>query len=144
MDELRALAPDALSLAMPSDPRLARACADILGKPDGEHRIGRLAHESGASVRTLTRLAQDELGCPLSTWRQQARILSSIPMLIAGKQVTVVAQAMGYETPSAFSAMFKRIMGVQPHLYRQSPEPDKLSRVEDDVGAVPQRLSGLR
>lgn len=144
MDELRALVPDALSLAMPSDPRLARACADILARPDGEHRIERLAHESGASVRTLTRLAQDELGCPLSTWRQQVRILSSIPMLIAGKPVTFVAQAMGYETPGAYSAMFKRMMGVQPHLYRQPPEPDQLPQVEDGDVTASRRLPDLR
>lgn len=143
MDELRALVPDALSLAMPSDPRLARACADILARPDDEHRIERLAQESGASVRTLTRLAQDELGCPLSTWRQQARILSSIPMLIAGKQVTSVAHSMGYETPGAYSAMFKRMMGVQPHLYRQSPGPNELPLAEDDAEAAPQHPSVL-
>lgn len=117
-DELRALTPDDLWLAMPSEPRLARICADILAQPGNLHPVDRLAQQGGVSVRTLRRLAQRELGCPLSTWRQQVRILSAIPMLIEGDPVIRVAQAMGYETPGAFSAMFKRIVGVQPHAYR--------------------------
>lgn len=119
IDELRALPPDDLWLAMPSDPRLARVCADILARPGSTHRIDHWAQQSGASVRTLRRLARTELGCPLSTWRQQARILSAIPRLIAGEPVILIAQAMGYETPGAFAAMFRRITGVQPHAYRQ-------------------------
>lgn len=118
LDELVDVEPEGLSLLMPSDPRLARVCAGILARPGDEHRIDRLARQGGASARTLGRLARDELGCPLSTWRQQARVLSAVPMLIAGQQVTRVAQALGYGTPGAFAAVFKRIMGVSPRAYR--------------------------
>lgn len=120
IDELSVLSPDNLSLAMPSDQRLARACADILERPGDEHRIDELARLCGASVRTLARLADNELGCPLSTWRQHARVLASIPMLISQKSIIQISQGLGYETPSAFSAMFKKIIGTTPSAYRHA------------------------
>ncbi len=120
VDELANLDPDGISLSMPSDPRLARACAGILAKPGEEHRIEELARHAGASVRSLGRLALHELGCPLSTWRQQARILSAVPMLIAGESVTGTARSLGYETAGAFAAMFKRFVGMSPREYRMS------------------------
>jgi AraC-like DNA-binding protein len=120
IDELADLDPEGISLSMPSDPRLARVCARILARPGEEHRIDELARHAGASVRTLGRLARHELGCPLSTWRQQSRILSAVPMLIAGESVTGTARSMGYETTGAFAAMFRRFVGMSPHAYRTS------------------------
>lgn len=118
IDELADLDPEGTSLAIPSDARLAQVCARILARPGELDRIEDLARQGGASVRTLGRLAQHELGCSLSTWRQQARILSAVPMLSAGVPVTQVAQSLGYATPGAFAAMFKRTMGVPPRAYR--------------------------
>lgn len=117
-DEIADLDPEGRCLAIPSDPRLARVCARILTQPGDTHRIEDLARQAGASVRTLGRLARHELGCSLSTWRQEARMLSAVPMLIAGVPVTRVAQFSGYATPAAFAATFKRLMGVSPRAYR--------------------------
>ncbi|MBB4199972.1 AraC-like DNA-binding protein [Rhodoblastus sphagnicola] len=116
-DELDAAPIDSLSLALPKDARLARACADILDTPGGDDSLAALARSSGASTRTLARLAHEEFGCALSVWRQQARILAAAPMLIAGESVIRTSQALGYETPGAFSAMFKRIVGVTPRAF---------------------------
>jgi AraC-like DNA-binding protein len=121
VDELADLHPDGVSLAMPSDPRLVRVCAGILARPGEEHRVVDAARQAGASIRTIGRLALDELGCPISTWRQQARVLTAVPMLIAGEPVTRVAQALGYETSGAFATMFRRIMGVPPRDYQRIP-----------------------
>ncbi|WP_171070293.1 AraC family transcriptional regulator [Methylobacterium terricola] len=120
VDELADLHPDGISLSMPSDPRLARVCASILAQPGEERRIDDFARQAGASVRTLGRLALHELGCPLSAWRQQARVLSAVPRLIAGEPVTRVAQSLGYETNGAFAAIFKRLIGVSPREYHKS------------------------
>ena len=113
LDELGDLPSDAVMLTMPSDSRLIRACEQILDSPSGAD-IEELARSSGASVRTLSRLARDELGCPLSVWRQQARIVAAVPKLIAGESVLSTALSLGYETPSAFTAMFKRLIGATP------------------------------
>jgi AraC-like DNA-binding protein len=114
LDELNELPIDALSLPLPKDARLARACAKILADPGGNDSFAKLALLSGASIRTLTRLAQEEFGCAPSVWRQQARILAAVPMLIAGDSIIQTSQALGYATPSAFAAMFKRFVGLAP------------------------------
>lgn len=118
LDELSHLTPDLLSLAMAADRRLASACAEILATPSINPGMKALSKQAGTSIRTLTRLAQSEFGCSLSIWRQQALILTAVPKLIAGEQVASIAETLGYETPSAFAAMFRRIMGVTPGNYR--------------------------
>ncbi|MBP5059557.1 AraC family ligand binding domain-containing protein [Pseudomonas chlororaphis] len=85
IDELEQLPANDLSLPMPLEPRLAKACSYILSDPGEDLGLTELAKRSGASVRTLSRLAHQELGCPLSVWRQQVRIFAAIPMLTAGE-----------------------------------------------------------
>ncbi|RCV90275.1 helix-turn-helix domain-containing protein [Billgrantia montanilacus] len=52
-----------------------------------------------------------------AAWRQQARLLAALPMLAAGRSVTVVSQEVGYESPSAFIAAFRRSLGASPGRY---------------------------
>ncbi|MNN97932.1 DNA-binding transcriptional regulator AraC [compost metagenome] len=53
----------------------------------------------------------------LTRWRQRLRVLLALPRLLAGESVTTVALSLGYDTPSAFIAVFKREMGVTPARY---------------------------
>jgi len=117
LDELAQLPADQLSLPMPADPRLERACLDILARPGTDGGMAALARTAGASVRTLARLAQEELGCSLSLWRCQARILTAVPLLIGGASVLETALTLGYDTPSAFAAAFKRLLGTTPRAF---------------------------
>lgn len=42
--------------------------------------------------------------------------------MAAGRSVTVVALDVGYDSPSAFTAMFRRALGVSPTRYfEQNP-----------------------
>ena len=50
-------------------------------------------------------------------WRQQLRLLHALRLLAAGQPVTNVALDVGYESPSAFIAMFKRALGKTPSCY---------------------------
>ncbi len=50
-------------------------------------------------------------------WRQQLRLLQAMQLLAAGRPVTAVALEVGYDSPSAFIAMFKRTLGTTPHRY---------------------------
>jgi AraC-like DNA-binding protein len=38
-------------------------------------------------------------------------------MLAAGEPITRIALDLGYESPSAFTAMFKRVLGAPPSQY---------------------------
>ena len=118
IDEVAALPHCALRLAMPTDPRLRRVCDAILADPGARRDMAALAGIAGASRRTLARLAEQDLAAPLSVWRQQARILAALPLLVNGGSVTEAAHALGYDSPSAFAALFRRVIGAAPATYR--------------------------
>ena len=69
------------------------------------------------SARTLYRRFLKETGITLARWKQQARLLESIRRLAAGDPVTTVALDLGYESPSAFSTMFRRALGIAPRAF---------------------------
>jgi AraC-like DNA-binding protein len=50
-------------------------------------------------------------------WRQQARLLDALARLAAGQPILTIALELGYNSPSAFSAMFKRAFGCTPRDY---------------------------
>ena len=54
----------------------------------------------------------------LALWRMQ---LAS-RLLHEGQHVVAVAQAMGYESESAFSRVFKKLMGVPPATWRRKAQ----------------------
>lgn len=56
-------------------------------------------------------------------WRQQARLLAALTRLAAKEPVTAVAFDLGYESMSAFIAMFRRATGTTPARYFQSVSP---------------------
>jgi AraC-like DNA-binding protein len=44
--------------------------------------------------------------------------MEALSMLTSGKPITSVAYNIGYESPSAFTAMFHRAFGVPPRQYQ--------------------------
>ena len=56
-------------------------------------------------------------------WRRQLRLLRALERLAAGEPVTTVALALGYDSTSAFIAMFRRNLGRTPGSYFRG-EPD--------------------
>jgi AraC-like DNA-binding protein len=50
-------------------------------------------------------------------WRQQLRILEALRRLGSKEPVTTVAMDLGYDSPSAFIAMFKKALGHTPGQY---------------------------
>ncbi|WP_295558509.1 AraC family transcriptional regulator [uncultured Stenotrophomonas sp.] len=116
-DEITASTPLPLALPQPQDRRLQRIAAALARTPHDTRSIEDWATRSGLSSRSLARRWQAETGMTLSQWRQRLRVLLSLPRLLAGEPVISVALSLGYETPSAFIAVFKREMGVTPARY---------------------------
>jgi len=117
LHEIMWAADQPFGLPMGRDPRLVRICSLILAEPGDGRGLAEWATEVGASSRTLARLFSAELGLSFGQWRQQARIFLALPRLAAGEAVTLVALDLGYETPAAFAAMFRRVMGCPPSRY---------------------------
>ncbi len=116
-DEIAASMPLPLALPQPRDRRLQKIAAALARAPEDGCSIEEWAASSGLSGRSLARHWLAETGMTLSQWRQRLRVLLSLPRLLSGEPVISVALSMGYETPSAFIAVFKREMGVTPARY---------------------------
>ncbi|VVE89988.1 AraC family transcriptional regulator [Pandoraea bronchicola] len=106
-----------LHLQVPRDARLRKIFDIYLSTPADTRSLQDWAVEVGASSRTLERRFMTEFGVPFREWRQQMRLLGALPLLGAGRPITQVALEVGYDTPSAFSTMFRRFMGVTPSEY---------------------------
>ena len=116
-DQIRALPVAPLALPMPKDRRLMRVAEALLADPADGRGLEGWARVVGASARTLARLFQRETAMSFRAWRQQLRLLRAMEMLAAGQSVTTVALDLGYESPSAFTAMFRRALGTTPKRY---------------------------
>lgn len=124
LEELR-VAPDLeLRLPMPRDARLLRLCRALLEDPGDGRKLPQLARLAGASPRSLARLFQAELGMSFTAWRQQARLLEALRRFGGGAPVTEVALDLGYATPSAFTYMFRRHLGVTPSRFGAGARAD--------------------
>ncbi len=109
-----------LSAPMPRDRRLRRVCDLIIAEPAHHGDLDDLARIAGMGRRTLTRSFRAETGMALAMWRQQVRLMAALSMLGEGKSVTAIAYDVGYESPSSFTAMFHRVLGVPPSHYAKT------------------------
>ena len=119
LDELHALPVLPLYLPQPADERLRRICSRIAEQPDDTSTLADWSVTLGVDVKTIQRLFSRETGMTFGQWRQQARLLQALEQLARGEKVVDVALAQGYDSPSAFAAMFKRQFGQTPSAFFQ-------------------------
>ncbi|MGR3937515.1 helix-turn-helix domain-containing protein [Streptomyces sp. BRA346] len=126
LDLLRPLPATPIEVPDPTDDRV-RAVADALLARPGDHRsLEAHARAVGVSRRTLSRLFVQDTGMNFDRWRTHVRLRASLPLLAEGQPVSRVAHTVGYATPSAFLAAFRRTVGTSPGRYlkgdTQEPE----------------------
>lgn len=117
LDQLKTLPATPLTLPTPRDPRAVRATKLVEANPGERWSVAHIANRVGASKRTIERLFRAETNMTFGQWRQHFRLLSSLQRLAAGESVTNVALAVGYESPSAYIAMFRQVLGTTPGRY---------------------------
>ena len=100
-----------LDLPIPTDVRLKKISEKLTVNPGDNRTLEDWGKSVGATSRTLARLFRFETGMSFRQWRQQMRILESLRRLGREDQVTTVALDLGYNSPSAFIAMFKKALG---------------------------------
>lgn len=120
LDELRELDAAPFHLPLPLDPRLKAVTDALLADPSDNRELAQWGRLAGASGRTLARLFRRETGLTFAGWRRQLRLLAAVSRLAAGEPVTAVAYELGYHSPSAFIAMFRRVLGAPPGHYLHS------------------------
>jgi AraC-like DNA-binding protein len=117
LDELVGLPALALDLPMPSDRRARRLAEALIAEPSLDLTLGQWSATAGASSRTLARLFRSETGLTFGAWRQRLRLTRSLALLARGQSILSVALELGYDSPSAFTAMFRRALGRAPTDY---------------------------
>lgn len=106
-----------LNVPMPSDKRLVRVCKTILADSSAQKTLDDWADTAAMGRRTFTRAFRRETGMTFATWLQNARLIDALSRLAEGHSITETALDVGYNSPSAFTAMFHRTFGVSPTRY---------------------------
>lgn len=102
-----------------SDRRLLALCQAVMAAPTLALSFEEHAAAVGASVRTLARLFQADLGMGFAEWRRQVQLATAIAALIQGEPIGRIAASLGYRANS-FSDMFRRELGLAPSEYLAS------------------------
>ncbi len=117
LDEIERARVMPLDIPLPDDNRLRNVCLRLLDDPGDDRGLDAWGALVGASARTLSRLFRAELGTSFLLWRQQVRVAAAIPRLADGEPVTRIAADLGYDSPGAFIAVFRRLTGHTPRAF---------------------------
>jgi AraC-like DNA-binding protein len=100
---------------------IERALRIMHDNPAHPWTMDELAAESGASRASLARRFHDLVGESPMTFLRNWRMAMAADLLCnADETVSTVAEKVGYATPFAFSAAFKRVRGISPQKHRAS------------------------
>lgn len=114
-------------LPTPGTEELRRATAWLLSHLE-DATVEGAARAAHLSVRTLTRRFGDELGTTPRAFLRAARMLRAMDLLARrSARVTEVALAVGFESPSAFTAAFVDFAGETPRAYRARRQSESAS-----------------
>ncbi|WP_132876684.1 AraC family transcriptional regulator [Tamaricihabitans halophyticus] len=106
-----------IAVPLPTDPRALAVARALLADPTDQRTLAGFGSAVGASERTLARLFRGECRMAFGHWRTQARLRAALPYLAEGMPLEAIARRVGYRTPSAFVAAFRRAVGVPPGQY---------------------------
>jgi len=100
---------------------IERALRTMHDKPADPWTMDTLALEVGASRASLARRFQEQVGeSPMTFLRNWRMALAADLLCQPDETVSTVAEKVGYATPFAFSAAFKRVRGVSPQAHREA------------------------
>lgn len=101
-----------------ADPQIGGAIGALHSDPAQRWTLETLAQHVGMSRSTLALKFKQTVGTSPMEYLTRWRMLLAGDRLVHSSQlVSVIAQALGYESDSAFSTAFKRVMGCSPRQY---------------------------
>jgi len=101
------------------DPVVGRALRLLHHNPAHPWTVAELARETGSSRAALARRFNELVGEPPMSFLTGWRIALAADLLLEpGATIGTVAAEVGYSTPFALSAAFKRVRGVSPQVHR--------------------------
>ena len=103
----------ALHLPWPAEARMAEICRLLVITPADDRGIEAWADSLAISAKTFQRHFTQQTGITFGQWKQRLRLLSSIPLLLAGNSIIHAAFESGYESHSAYSVAFKNCLAFR-------------------------------
>ncbi|TCM70812.1 AraC-like DNA-binding protein [Acinetobacter calcoaceticus] len=117
LDEVRWLPTLPFNLPEPKTPSLVQFCQHVREHLAEAWPLDAAAAQLHMSSKTLARYFQKETGMNFAQWIRQAKLMQAMTDLALNKPILSIALDLGYESPSAFSAMFKRETTMTPSEY---------------------------
>src|SRR6266705_2409125 len=100
-------------------PTVAQAVRLLQESPAEAWTIGSLADQTRVSRATLARRFAEVVGQPPMEFLTEWRLTLAADLILDPREtVASVARTVGYGSPYALSAAFKRVRGVSPHEHR--------------------------
>jgi AraC-like DNA-binding protein len=109
-----------LHIPLPTDERLLSLCQTFLQSPNIHQSPQDWANDLFMSERSFSRLFREQTTMSFGQWRQRACVVLALARLSAGDSITRIALDFGYESPAAFSTMFRRVLGQAPTAYLEN------------------------
>lgn len=110
---------------LPHDPPLATLCREFLGQLHIHSLPEEWARQLHRSQRTFNRLLRQQTGMSFAVWRQQACLMAAIPRQLADSSVTRTTLELGYDSPAAFSSMFRKVLCQSPTAFVRAASRQK-------------------
>ena len=101
-----------------ADKQIGKAIGIMHEDPARDWTLQELAGNIGMSRTTFAQKFKRTVGVPAMEYLKRWRMLLAGDRLLHSKDpISVIAQSLGYESESAFSAAFRRTMGCSPRQY---------------------------
>lgn len=119
LDQIAASNELPLHIPLPGTRPLRNMAEAILADPASQLSVNDWSKRLGFSTRTLERRFKEETGITMRAFRNQAKLFRALELLSQNMSVNQISDALGFEAPSTFIAMFKAGFGVTPGRYFQ-------------------------
>jgi len=117
LEELARMPVEHFHLPVSEEPRMRKIAKRLSDNPADRRTLAQWGRLVAMSERSLARLVRQETGLTFGRWRQQLHLIVALRQLAAGQPVQRVAEALGYESVTAFITMFKKALGKPPAKY---------------------------
>jgi AraC-like DNA-binding protein len=118
-----------------SDKRMSAAIASMHDEPAHDWTVEELGHRAGMSRSIFALRFKERVGVSpmeyLTRWRM---LLAGDRMANTSDSISEIAQSLGYESASAFTKAFKKIMGCLPRQYSRGQNAVSAAYSEGEAG----------
>ncbi|WP_340117244.1 AraC family transcriptional regulator [Pelagibius sp. 7325] len=117
-----------------ADRQICSAIAALHAEPAKRWTLQELASHVGMSRSAFSQRFKAVAGeTPMDYLTRWRMLLAGNRLETTGEPISVIAPSLGYESESAFSTAFKRVMGCAPRQYGLRPRPTSAAATSDSL-----------